>query len=249
MLLTREFGYRMLLYRRTWRLSVVLNFVNPVLFLVGIGYGLGRLVGDTAGVGYLEFLAPGLLVASAMQTSAIETTMVMYESLRTRGSYRAAAMTPLGPADIFAGHLLFIGFRVLSTSAAFFLVMVVLGTVRTPMGLLAVPVALLTSVAIAMPFAVLAMTIENAGVLNGIRNVIMMPLYLLAGTFVPISQLPEPLQPIAQVLPLTFGVEVGRGCTTGMPSEHTLMYLLALTAIAAVGTVAARYAFRRALTD
>src|ERR1041384_978016 len=108
-LAAREFSYRWLLYRRTWRMSVVMNFVNPVLFLVGIGYGLGRLA---TGMDYLAFLAPGLLVGSAMQTSAIETSMSMHSSLRSQGSYRVAALTPLNPTDILTGHLLYMTFRV-----------------------------------------------------------------------------------------------------------------------------------------
>lgn len=181
-----------------------------------------------------------------MQTSAIETTMSMHDSLRTNGSYRLAALTPLNPTDILTGHLLYMTFRVLSGATVFFLVMLAFGTVRSPMGVLAIPVAVLTSMAIAMPFVVQAVTVVSFDVLSGIRNVMIMPMYLLAGTFVPVDQLPAALQPVARVLPLTLGVDVSRGLTTGSPEDPWLNLGL-LAALLAVGLVAARFAFRRAL--
>jgi lipooligosaccharide transport system permease protein len=239
----REFSYRWLLYRRTWRMSVVMNFVNPVLFLVGIGYGVGRLAMD---FDYLAFLAPGLLVASAMQTSVIEATISMHLSLHNTGSYRSAAMTPLSPGDILTGHLLFMTFRVFTGACVFFLVMLLFGTVESPAGVLAIPVAVLTSMAIALPFVALAMIVTNFDVMSGIRNVILMPMYLLAGTFVPVGELPAALQPVAEVLPLTLGVDVARDLTTGHLDDPWLN-LGVLAGIAVAGLVAARFAFRRAL--
>jgi hypothetical protein len=70
------FRYWLTLYRRTWRGSIVINVLNPLLFLIGIGAGLGALVDDNApaqiaGVSYAAFFAPGMLAAAAMQNAFI----------------------------------------------------------------------------------------------------------------------------------------------------------------------------------
>src|ERR1700758_2765602 len=117
------FRYWLKLYRRTWRGTIVISVANPLLFLLGIGVGLGRLVdrhgpSTLAGVSYTAFFAPGLLAASAMQTGFIEGGGRVTAAPGPTGAYRAAVTTPLEPAAIMAGHLLFIAFRVLTSSAA-----------------------------------------------------------------------------------------------------------------------------------
>ena len=74
----REFTYWLLQYKRTWRGTIVISVANPLLFLLGIGAGLGHLVdrhapAQIAGVSYLAFFAPGMLAAAAMQTGFIES--------------------------------------------------------------------------------------------------------------------------------------------------------------------------------
>ena len=73
----RVFEAEARVYRRTWRGSVFSSFLNPVLYLLAMGVGLGTLVDANLpdgleGVSYLTFLAPGLLVGTAMQTGAGE---------------------------------------------------------------------------------------------------------------------------------------------------------------------------------
>ena len=120
----RAFGYWMRRYRRTWRGSVVISVVNPLLFLLAMGAGLGRLVdanqsAQLAGTPYLDFLAPGLLAASAMQNAFVEAAYPVFRATRGQGAYPAAAATPLRPGDILAGHLLFVAFRVLTSGVLF----------------------------------------------------------------------------------------------------------------------------------
>src|SRR3954465_4456922 len=114
----REFSSWMLRYRRTWKGTIVISVANPLLFLVAIGAGLGRLVDSSSlgGLTYLEFFAPGLIAAAAMQNAYIEGAFAVHGSLRRGQGYAVAAATPLEPRDIMAGHMLFMAFRI-GTSA------------------------------------------------------------------------------------------------------------------------------------
>ena len=115
----RVFRYWLTLYRRTWRGTIVISVANPVLFLLGIGVGLGHLVNHghsstLGGVSYSAFFAPGLLAASAMQTGFIEGGGRVAAAAGWVGAYRTAVTTPLEPGEIMAGHLMFIVFRLVT---------------------------------------------------------------------------------------------------------------------------------------
>ena len=97
-------------YRRTWRSSIVSSFLNPVLFLAAMGLGLGRFVDDTGGgaiggVDYVVFLAPGLLAATCMQTSATESSFPVVGAIKWLRTYHGMLATPLGVRDILARPL------------------------------------------------------------------------------------------------------------------------------------------------
>ncbi|MBR7837348.1 ABC transporter permease [Actinospica durhamensis] len=250
-----ELSYRMLLYRRTWRRTLIMSFVNPLLFFAGIGIGLGRLVDHSGGdplpgVSYLAYLAPGLLAATAMQTGALESGFTAYQSLRMRPTYRAPAASPLSPADVLDGHLLFNGFRILTSCLAFFAVTAAAGLARSPWALLAPFAALLTGLAFAAPFFAGGVLATRQGTVQGMFRFIIMPLYLFSGTYAPVSRFPEPVRILAYALPLWHGVQLCRGLTFGTLSapaaaEH-VGYLLAVTA---AGYAFARHAYAARLHD
>src|SRR5260221_3635063 len=159
----REFRFWLTNYRRTWRGSIYSSVLNPVLYLGAMGLGLGALVDrhgagglgtrSLGGVSYLVFLAPGLLAAGAMQTAMGESTYPVLGSVKWLKTYQAAAATPLRPADIFHGHLLFTVMRLAMNSVIFVAVMAAFGAVRSPGVLAAVPLAGATRLAVAAPRA------------------------------------------------------------------------------------------------
>ncbi len=161
----RAYQYWILRYRRTWRGTVVISIANPLLFLVAIGLGLGRLVGpDSAtlgGVDYLAFFAPGILAAAAMQNGIIEAAFPVAFNTGPGGAYPVAAATPLEPEDILHGHLLFMASRVVFSAAVFMAVMVAFGAAQSPLVLLALPAAALTAMAFALPSAAWAVTLHG----------------------------------------------------------------------------------------
>lgn len=249
----REFGYRMRRYRRTWRGSVVISVVNPLLFLAAMGAGLGRLVdanhsAQLAGTPYLHFLAPGLLAASAMQNAYMEGAFPVYQSALAGGNYPAAAATSMRPGDIAAGHLLFIGFRVLTSGALFLGVILAFGVVGPLTALAMLGPVLLTGAAFATPLVALAVGVERQSRLNGLYRFVVMPLYMFSGTFFPVGQLPQWLRVVAQCTPLYQGVQLTRGVALGAagpgPAAVHTGYLLLL---AAAGIVLAHRAYGRRL--
>lgn len=247
------FGYWLKLYHRTWRGTIVISVANPLLFLLGIGVGLGHLVahGHAAtlgGVSYTAFFAPGLLAASAMQTGFSESGGRVAAAAGPAGSYRAAATTPLEPEEILAGHLLFIGFRLLSSSAAFIVVMVAFGVSDYWHALTVLPAALLTGLAFAAPLAAWTVTLRSTTRIQSLFRFVLMPMYMFSGTFFALGQLPRGLDLIASALPLSQGVALCRALSLGTGSAPALAgHTLYLLALVVAGLLAARVTYRRRL--
>jgi Nod factor-specific ABC transporter NodJ protein len=247
------YRYWMAQYRKTWRGTIVISVANPLIFLLGIGAGLGHLVdrhtpAGLAGVSYVAFFAPGLLAASAMQTGFIEGAGRVAMAAGWAGSYRSATTTPLEPSEIMGGHLLFMAFRVLSSSAAFVAVMAVFGVSDGWWALATVPAALLTGMAFAAPAAAWAVGVRSPTQINTIFRFVIMPMYMFSGTFFAVAQLPHWIRPVAYVLPLWQGVELCRSLSLGTATTiGAAAHVAYLVALIAGGILVARNTYRRRL--
>ncbi len=249
-----EFWWRK--YLRTWRGSVAYSFVYPTLYLAAMGVGLGGLVdhhlaatGSSLGTSsYLGFVAPGVLAGSAMQIGVNESSFPVMGAIKWNRAYLAQIYTPLGVNDVLLGHLSFIGARLLGTCSVFCLVMFGFGSVHSPEGALAIPAALLTGLAFAVPVAAYAARQDDDSGISLINRLVVVPLFLFSGSFFPVRQLPGFLQVLAQLTPLYHGVALCRSCTLGhlwqWSSLGHVAYLLALGGLA---LVAARRSYARRL--
>ena len=251
-LAARQLRFWLTDYRRTWRGSIFSSVLSPVLFLSAMGLGLGTLVDAHSkarlGVSYLEFLAPGLLAATAMQTAVGECTYPVYGSVKWNRTYQAAAASPLRPADIFHGHVLFCTLRLVMNCTIFMVVAALFGAVRSPGALLALPVAVLTGLAFATPIEAWAVTRTRDSSFAMIYRFGMIPMFLFSGTFFPVSQLPSWLQPVAYLTPLWHGVVLCRALSLGVATAGTAVgHIGYLAALAIAGIVAGNRAYRRRL--
>jgi lipooligosaccharide transport system permease protein len=249
----REFRYWLTNYRRTWRGSIYTSFLSPVLYLGAMGLGLGKLVdahgtARLGGVSYLAFLAPGLLAAAAMQSGIEESTYPVLGSVKWRRTYYAAAASPLRPADIFHGHLLFTIMRLAMNSAIFLVVMAAFGAITSPWVLAAVPVAVLTGLAFAAPIEAWAITVSKDTSFALVFRFGMIPLFLFSGTFFPVTQLPVWIRPLAYATPLWHGVALCRSLSLGTATlGGALVHVGYLAALAAVSIVVGNRTYRRRL--
>ncbi len=251
----RYFAFR---YKRTWRGTVTSSILYPVLYLVAMGLGLGHLVnehlqaahqtGRLGGVGYVQFLAPGLLVASAMQWGTNESMYPVMGGLKWLKTYHALLATPVEVRDLVHGHLAWVATRVGGASALFLTVLAIFGDVVSPLGVLALLVAVLTGLAFAAPVTAFTATQENDAALPVLYRLGTVPLFLFSGTFFPISQLPGWLQVVARATPLYHGVTLARSLVLGrVPVVDDLGHAAYLLVMLGVGLVLARRSFSRRL--
>jgi Nod factor-specific ABC transporter NodJ protein len=247
------FTYWLMRYRRTWRSSIVMSVGNPLLFLIGVGAGLGHLVdhhapAQMAGVSYAAFFAPGLLAAAAMQTAFLESSGEIARAAAPDGAYQSTVPTPLSPEQVMAGHMLYVAFRVLTSSAAFVLVTACFGLVSGARGVAMLIAATLTGLAFATPAAAWAVGVRVQRHVSTAYRMLIMPLYMFSGTFFAISELPGPIRVIVEALPLAQGVALCRSLalgTAGAPAVAAHAAYLCVLIVA--GFALARAAYRRRL--
>lgn len=229
-------------YRRTWRGTVISSFVNPVLFLTAMGTGLGSLVDSGSadlGIPYLAFIATGLMAANAMQNGAGDGSFPVMAGVLWRKNFQGTITTPLGPADIIWGRIIWGTARLLFVLVVFAVIAVGFDAMSLGPALKAVPPAVLTGLAFTTVITAWTLTQEDGRSLSTLFRFGIVPLFLFSGTFFPISQLPGILQPIAFVTPLFHGVELVRkialpgadqSIVTAIPMWVHFAYLLAMTA-------------------
>lgn len=240
-------------YRRGWKRSVVLTFLQPLLVLSAMGLGVGALVDRGQGVlpgqvSYLAFLAPGLLAATCMQSAAFESSFPVHGRLVWHGSYLAIAGTPLRVTDIILGELTWVAVRLTLLATAFLLVAMAFGAARGGFVLVAVPAAVLTGVAFGACVTAYSGTLGRSGNYNAMFRFIITPLALFSGVYFPIERMPPLLQQLAVLTPLYHGVQLTRGATLHTLSlVSALPHVAYLVLMAAVGVSLAVVSFTRKL--
>ena len=254
-------------YRRNWRGTLFMTFISPILFLGAMGFGLGTLVnttsaagsGATTGVsatggelamfGYAAFLAPGLLIATSMQTGGFEATYPIMGRLVWDKVYHAMLATPIRVVDILAGQLGWFAVRLTLVASAYFVVMVGFGLIHGgPLAVLLVPIGVLTGLCFSTWIAAFAATQRNDVGFSMVFRFLITPLFLFSGTFFPIERLPAFLQPVAFVTPTYHGVALARDLSLGTAQlAPSLVHLAVLLGFVGLGIPAAYYTFRRAM--
>jgi lipooligosaccharide transport system permease protein len=230
-------------YRHTWLTNILPNFFDPVLYLLGMGLGLGLFVGRGVGeLSYIEFIAPGLMAASAMQGASFESTYNMFVKMNFGRVYDAYLATPAQIQDIAFGELMWAVTRSLLYGMAFVAVLAGFtlaghGILVSPWAALAPLAVVLTGVMFALIGQVFTASIRTIEYYGYYYTLWLTPLFLFSGIFFPLDD--ERIaggygQHIAWCTPLYHCVRLMRGLAQGpLGSEHlvSLAWILTVSAL------------------
>ncbi len=212
--------YHARVYRRIWRGTLATTILGPTLYLVAMGVGVGTLIDDRptsaiGGIPYVQYVAPGMLAAAAMQSAMAQSLYPVLASVKWIRTAHGIASTPVRPVDMALGLQAWLAVQLLAAATVFLGVAAVAGAVRSPWALLAPPAAALGGLAYSSIGAAWAMSREGEQSFQPILRLGILPSFLLSGTFFPISQLPRVLELVATVTPLWHAVSLVRGLTSG----------------------------------
>jgi lipooligosaccharide transport system permease protein len=205
-----------LIYRRSLA-TVLSSLLEPVLYLLSIGFGVGRLVGKVPGVDvrYAAFVAPAILATTAMNAAFSQMTFVVFTRMRTERTYDAIVPTPLSVSDIALGEIVSAVLGALLPCIGFVTVMAALGLVISPGILLAIPAALLIGYAFGAAGLVVTTYLRDFSDFQLIQ-LVMLPMFLFATTFYPLSVYPGWARPVVEILPLYQGIQLLREPALGI---------------------------------
>jgi lipooligosaccharide transport system permease protein len=227
------------LYRHTWVRTILPNFFEPLLYLVGMGIGLGAyLQQGLDGRVYVAFIAPGLLAASAMSGASFEATYNVFIKMNFARLYDAYLGTPAQMQDIVFGELLWAVTRAMLYGLAFLSVLAGLTVFGYP--ILTSPAALLLPLAIAIIGAQFALVgflftsfIKSIDFYSYYFSLWISPLFLFSGIFFPVDRFPAGAT-IAALTPLFHAVRLSRGLAQGpLGTEHAVSagYMIAVVMV------------------
>jgi lipooligosaccharide transport system permease protein len=223
---------------KSWWPVLLSGFFEPIFYLFAIGVGIGQLVGDVtiAGVevSYTAFVAPAMLAASAMNGAVFESTNIFFK-LKYGKTYDGALATPIEPKDVASGEIAWTLSRGAAYSAAFLIVMGVMGLIESPWGILAFPATLLVGFAFGA-VATAGVTYMRTWQDLDLVTLITLPLFLFSATFYPLEIYPPVFQVLTWFSPLYHSVVLVRGLTLGILGWEMLVAVIYLVAMGAAGS-------------
>ncbi|MBI4320682.1 MAG: ABC transporter permease [Chloroflexi bacterium] len=234
-------------FLRLWLTELWPPFVEPVLYLVALGFGLGAFVQPIEGQSYLGFLAPAIVATAAMWTASFECTYASWIRMEFQKTFDAMIATPVSIEDVIAGEILWGTARAMFSALAVFIVVSALGLLSFPAAFGLLPVVALGG----FVFAALAMVFTAASpsiyFFNYYVTLGLTPLFLFSGVFFPLSSLPPVVQQLAWLLPLTHMVAPARALAAGRLDAAILLDLIWLAVVGGVSFYFALVLMRRRL--
>ena len=218
----------LLVWRKLLVPSLLFNFGEPFLYLLGLGLGLGRFVGELGGLPYLTFLASGLLASSAMNTATFEGLFSVYTRMVPQQTYEGMLATPLEVDDIVAGEMLWCATKGLFSSSAILLVAFMLGAISHWQALLCIPLFFLTGLCFAGPAIMVASFSRSYDFFNYYVTLVLTPMFIFCGVFYPVTSLPDLVQSLMRLLPLSHSIALIRPLATGQEPAQLIMHISVL---------------------
>ena len=198
-------------YRKDLIANISPTVTEPTLMMLSLGVGLGSFVAQVEGHTYLQYLAPGLAVSTAMFTAFFETSYGFYVRMTYENVFKAMLATPIGVREIVVGEFLWVALKGALMMSCVALFLSFFGLFTNPMRFGLVP---FVGVMIALPLGAVGLLascwVHNINQFQSVYAFIISPLYFFSGIFFPVAQMPEALQWVAKSLPLYHAVQLSQ---------------------------------------
>jgi lipooligosaccharide transport system permease protein len=229
-------------YRAQWKLFVT-GFFEPFFYLLSIGIGVGKLIHSFQfnghAIPYAEFVAPGMLAASALNGALIDATFNTFFKLRYIKLYDQMLATPLTPGDVARGEITWSQLRGGTYSVAFLVIMTAMRLVHSWWAVLALPAVLLigfSSAAVCMAATTFMKSWQDFEKVT----LIQLPMFLFSATFFPITAFPTGVRWVVECTPLYRGVVLCRELITGAITWESGVSVVYLVVMGLVGLAVVR---------
>lgn len=234
-----------LVWRKLAIASMFGNLADPMIYLFGLGFGLGLMVGHVDGVSYIAFLAAGTVASSVMMSASFEAMYSGFSRMHVQRTWEAIMHTPLSLGDVVLGEVVWAASKSMLSGVAIMIVAALLGYASFPSMLLALPVIALAGLAFASCAMIVTALAPSYDFFMFYQTLVLTPMLLLSGVFFPITQLPAAAQHITLMLPLAHAVALIRPAMLARPVDQPLVHLAVLVLYVIVPFAIASVLFRR----
>ncbi|CAB3758055.1 ABC transporter permease [Paraburkholderia solisilvae] len=217
-----------LVWRKLALASMFGNLADPMIYLFGLGFGLGLMVGRVDGVSYIAFLAAGTVASSVMMSASFESMYSGFSRMHVQRTWEAIMHTPLTLGDIVLGEIVWAASKAVLSGVAILIVAGLLGYARLPSTLVALPVIALVGLAFASLAMIVTALAPSYDFFMFYQTLVLTPMLLLSGVFFPIAQLPPAAQYAAQLLPLAHAVDLIRAAMLNRPFDGAVLHVTVL---------------------
>ncbi len=240
-----------LVWRRLAIPSILGNLADPLIMLVGLGYGLGALVGEMrgafGGISYFAFLAAGIAASATMYAATFEALFSAFSRMHVQRTWEAIVNAPMTLDDVLAGEWAWAATKALAAGACILVIVAAFGYATPARALVALPAVALVGLAFAAIGLAINALANGYDFFSYYMTIVLTPMLMLSGVFFPVEQLPAPVQAAAKALPLYHGVALIRPILLGEVPAGTALHLGVLAAYAIVGFYVALVLTRRRL--
>jgi lipooligosaccharide transport system permease protein len=236
-----------LVWRKLAVPSMLGNLADPMIYMLGLGYGLGTMLNDVGGMTYIGFLAAGIVCSSTMMSASFEAMYAAYSRMHVQKTWDAIMNAPITLDDVVLGEAVWAASKSLLSGIAVMLVAGALGLASPALAAWVIPVIFLTGLAFASMGLIMTALSPSYDFFMYYFTLAITPMMLLCGVFFPLAQLPAPVQAAVQVLPLTHAVALVRPLMNGAMPENALPHFAVLAVYAVASFYVAVVLLRRRL--
>ena len=236
-----------LVWRKLAIPSMLGNLADPMIYLFGLGYGLGSMLSEVGGMPYIAFLAAGMVCSSTMMSASFEAMYSGFSRMHVQKTWDAIMNAPVTLDDVVLGEAAWAASKSLLSGMAVLTVAWALGFAPSALALWVIPIVFLTGFAFASMGLIMTALSPSYDFFMYYFTLAITPMMLVCGVFFPLAQLPAAIQAVAQALPLTHAVALARPLMNGLVPADVLLHIAVLAGYAVAGFYIALVLTRRRL--
>ena len=238
----------LLVWKKVAATSILGHIADPMIYLLGLGYGLGSLLPQMGGTNYMTFLAAGTVCYSTMNSASFEALYSGFSRMHEQRTWDAIMNTPVTLDDIVLAEILWAASKSLMSGATVVLVIWMLGLSHSISSIGLLPLALLVGLCFASLGMIMTALAPAYDFFMYYFTLAVTPMMLLCGVFFPVTQLSPFWQGVAQALPLTHAVDIARPLIIGYAPPGLMMHMAVLLGYTLLGFYVSLVLFRRRLS-
>lgn len=213
-----------MVYRKDLIANISPTIADPAFIMISLGFGLGTYLTNIEGMSYMQYLAPGLTVATSLFTSFFESSYGFFVRMTYENVFKAMLTTPIGVREVVIGEMLWVGLKGAVMAVCVAIVLALFGLMTNPF---LIPLVLLVGFFVALPCGAMGLLatalVNNINQFQTVYSFLIAPLYFLSGIFFPISQMAAPVRLIAEFFPLIHGVRLAQSIFWAKDVPETLL--------------------------